>query len=228
MAHRILIVEDDRDIRISLRMLLEEEGYEVVEAPDGESALDSIGASAPSLVLLDLRLPGMSGFDVCHAIRRNRSLPIVIVSAQSDSFDVVAGLEAGADDFVIKPYVAKELSARIRANIRRVSTTMDANSSFKRGEFDFRIENGEVYRGDDLLSLTPSEFRLLQVLAQRPGQVYDRAQIASLVWNYDYLGESRLVDVHVRRLRLKIEDDPSNPKFLLTMRGLGYKFIIPA
>jgi len=228
MAYRILIVEDDRDIRISLRMLLEEEGYEVTEAPDGESALELIETSAPSLVLLDLKLPGMSGFDVCHAIRRNRSLPIVIVSAQTNSFDVVAGLEAGADDFVIKPYVAKELSARIRANIRRVSATMDVNSSFKRGEFDFRIENGEVYRGDELLALTPSEFRLLQVLAQRPGQVYDRAQIANLVWNYDYLGESRLVDVHVRRLRLKIEDDPSNPKFLLTMRGLGYKFIIPA
>lgn len=225
MPYKILIVEDDRDVRISLRILLETEGYAVVEAADGETALDLLNESRPSLILLDLKLPGMSGFDVCHSIRRTSSLPIIVVSAQTDPFDVVAGLEAGADDYITKPYVAKELTARIRANLRRAGGALEVEAAFVRGEFDFRIEQGEVLRSGEHLALTPSELRLLTTLAEKPGRVFDRAQLARLVWGYDYIGESRLVDVHIRRLRMKIETDPSNPDHLITVRGLGYKFV---
>lgn len=227
MRQKILVVEDDRDVRVSLRMLLESEGYDVSEAEDGATAIEKATDPTISLVLLDLKLPDISGFDVCHAIRKSSSLPVIMVTAQTDLFDVVAGLESGADDYITKPYIAKELAARLRANLRRASGDLEAEHGFVRGEFDFRIMNGEVLRNGEPLALTPSELRLFQTLAEKPGRVFDREQLARLVWGYDYIGESRLVDVHISRLRTKIEHDPSTPQYIVTVRGLGYKFVVP-
>lgn len=226
MKQRILVVEDDRDVRISLKMLLESEGYEVTEAENGKIAIEAISDPVLSLVLLDIKLPDISGFDVCKEIRRNSTLPIIMVTAQTDPFDVVAGLESGADDYITKPYVAKELAARLRANLRRAGGEFQIQGTMTRGPFEFRINSGEVRKNNEILSLTPSEYRLFMTLAEKPGQLFNREQLARLVWGYDYIGESRLVDVHIRRLRTKIENDPGRPENVITVRGLGYKFVV--
>lgn len=226
MKQSILIVEDDRDVRISLKMLLEGEGYEVAEAENGKEAIEAVSDPGLSLVLLDIKLPDISGFDVCKEIRRNSTLPIIMVTAQTDPFDVVAGLESGADDYITKPYVAKELAARLRANLRRAGGEFQTQGIMARGQFEFRVNSGEVRKNNEILSLTPSEYRLFMTLAEKPGQLFDREQLARLVWGYDYIGESRLVDVHIRRLRTKVENDPGHPINIITVRGLGYKFVV--
>lgn len=224
----LLFVEDDDQIRLALRLALEDEGYEVREAPDGRSGLAAFHAKEPDLVLLDLRLPDMSGFDVCRALRAMSIVPIIMVTAQTDTNDMVAGLEAGADDYVTKPVVPKELAARVRAHLRRVqlqNETVGLGSSETFGDVELRREQGVVLKAGRELSLTKTEFHLLCEFADHPNMVLSRDQLLERVWGYDYLGDSRLVDAHVRRLRVKIEDQPEDPRLIVTVRGIGYRLI---
>lgn len=223
----LLFIEDDDSIRLALRLALEDEGYDVVEAADGRSGLDALQEQEPDLVLLDLRLPDMSGFDVCRQVRSSSIVPIIIVTAQTDTYDLVAGLEAGADDYVTKPVVPKELAARIRASLRRVqlheSSPSQQQSRF--GDVELRRDQGIALKGGVELSLTKTEFRLLCEFADHAGMVLSRDQLLERVWGYEYLGDSRLVDAHVRRLRVKIEDQADDPKLIVTARGIGYRLI---
>ena len=223
----LLFIEDDDSVRLALRLALEDEGYDVLEAADGRSGLAAFQRQEPDLVLLDLRLPDISGFDVCRQIRSSSIVPIIIVTAQTDTYDLVAGLEAGADDYVTKPVVPKELAARIRASLRRVhlleSATAQQQSRF--GDIELRREQGIALRGGVELNLTKTEFRLLCEFADHAGAVLSRDQLLERVWGYEYLGDSRLVDAHVRRLRVKIEEHPDDPKLIVTARGIGYRLI---
>ena len=224
----LLFIEDDDQIRLALRLVLEDEGYEVREAPDGRSGLAAFHALEPDLVLLDIRLPDMSGFDVCRAIRAMSIVPIVMVTAQTDTQDMVTGLEAGADDYVTKPVVPKELAARVRAHLRRAqlqNISPGASPSEILGDVDLRREQGLVFKNGQEISLTKTEFNLLCEFADHPNVVLSRDQLLERVWGYDYLGDSRLVDAHVRRLRVKIEDQPDDPKLILTVRGIGYRLM---
>ncbi len=226
-VNSLLFIEDDDQIRLALRLALEDEGYEVCEAADGASGLAAFHANEPDLVLLDLRLPDISGFEVCRAIRAMSIVPIVMVTAETDTADMVAGLEAGADDYVTKPVVPRELAARVRAHLRRVQLqgTVVVPSSETFGDIDLRREQGLVFKAGRELSLTKTEFNLLCEFADHPNVVLSRDQLLERVWGYDYLGDSRLVDAHVRRLRVKIEDHPDEPRIILTVRGLGYRLI---
>ncbi len=226
MPVRILAVEDDERIRTSMRIALEDEGWIVVEAVNGEDALECLATGPVELVLVDLMLPGMSGFEVVRAVRRLSDVPIVIVTARSDSHDVVAGLEAGADDYVRKPFAVKELAARIRALLRR-SDAGPANHMGSEiltfGEVEVRPGAGTVTRNQEEIALTKTEFHLLCELARNEGLILSREQLLERVWGYDYFGDARLVDAHVHRLRMKIESDAAEPEFIVTVRGLGYK-----
>jgi DNA-binding response OmpR family regulator len=219
-----LFIEDDDQIRLAIRMALEDEGYEVEEAEDGRSGLSSFERDEPDLVLLDLRLPDIQGFDVCRSMRARSIVPIIIVTAQTDTYDLVAGLEAGADDYVTKPVVTKELAARMRALLRRVQlqeVTPPRPAHF--ADLELRREQGVVLKRGEELPLTKTEFLLLCEFADHAGMVLSRDQLLERVWGYDYLGDSRLVDAHIRRLRVKIEDQPDEPKHIVTVRGIGYK-----
>jgi DNA-binding response OmpR family regulator len=190
--------------------------------------LAAFHASEPDLVLLDIRLPDMSGFDVCRALRAMSIVPIVMVTAQTDTQDMVTGLEAGADDYVTKPVVPKELAARVRAHLRRAqlqNLSPGASPSEILGDVDLRREQGLVFKNGQEISLTKTEFNLLCEFADHPNVVLSRDQLLERVWGYDYLGDSRLVDAHVRRLRVKIEDQPDDPKLILTVRGIGYRLM---
>ena len=229
-VNSLLFVEDDDQIRLALRLALEDEGYDVREAADGRAGLAAFHAKEPDLVLLDLRLPDMSGFEVCRAMRAMSIVPIVMVTAQTDTNDMVAGLEAGADDYVTKPVVPKELAARVRAHLRRVQLQSEpglGSSSEVFGDVELRREQGIVLKAGREVSLTKTEFNLLCEFADHPNMVLSRDQLLERVWGYDYLGDSRLVDAHVRRLRVKIEDQPEEPKLVVTVRGLGYR-LMPA
>ena len=224
----LLFIEDDRDIRAALRLALEDEGYKVLEAADGTSGLKTFSTETVDLVLLDLRLPDMSGFDVCRELRSKSLVPIIMVTAQTDTHDLVAGLEAGADDYVTKPVVAKELAARIRAALRR-TTLLSANFAtldrFSVHDVEMRSDQGIVLKNNVELPLTKTEYRLLHVFMENANKVLSRDQLLELVWGYEYLGDSRLVDAHIRRLRLKIEDVPDDPKIVVTVRGMGYRLL---
>ncbi|MBW3555836.1 MAG: response regulator transcription factor [Actinobacteria bacterium] len=220
----ILIVEDDERIRSATRLALEDEGYAVLEAASGEAALECFGADSPDVVLIDVMLPGVDGFEVCRLIRRSSDVPIIMVTARTDTHDVVAGLEAGADDYVTKPFVAKELSARIRALLRRVRVNEQGPAVLSFEGLEVSPESGVVQRDGQQIHLTKTEFRLLCELAVNPGKVLSREQLLDRVWSYGYFGDGRLVDVHVRRLRAKIEPDAAEPRYVVTVRGLGYKF----
>jgi DNA-binding response OmpR family regulator len=223
VATRILTVEDDERIRTAVRMALEDEGWEVLEAETGEDAVDLFGNGPTDVVLIDLMLPGMDGFEVCRSIRRTSDVPIVMVTARADTHDVVAGLEAGADDYVTKPFQPKELSARIRALLRRARPAEPGRAHLRFGDLEVIPDEGVVRRDGQELHLTKTEFRLLCELASAPGRVFSREQLLERVWGYDYFGDGRLVDVHVRRLRTKVEGDAANPRHVVTVRGLGYK-----
>jgi DNA-binding response OmpR family regulator len=223
----LLFIEDDDGIRLALSMALEDEGYDVRQAPNGEQGLAEFRRTPPDLVLLDLRLPDMSGFDVCRALRAESIVPIIMITAQTDTHDMVAGLEAGADDYVTKPVVPKELAARIRALLRRVQLQGKSTAPLatRFGDIEIRREQGIVLKGGDELNLTKTEFRLMCEFADHAGAVLSRDQLLERVWGYEYLGDSRLVDAHVRRLRLKVEDHPDDPKLIVTARGIGYRLM---
>jgi DNA-binding response OmpR family regulator len=226
-VNSLLFIEDDDAIRLALRLALEDEGYEVREAANGAEGLAEFGEREVDLVLLDLRLPDMSGFDVCRSLRAASIVPIIIITAQTDTYDMVAGLEAGADDYVTKPVVPKELAARIRALLRRVHRQESSTSprSARFGDVELRREQGVVLKAGKELSLTKTEFRLMCEFADHVGAVLSRDQLLERVWGYEYLGDSRLVDAHVRRLRVKIEDQPDDPRLIVTARGIGYRLI---
>jgi DNA-binding response OmpR family regulator len=219
----VLAVEDDARIRQALRLALEDEGYELEEAGDAESALSSGASARADVVLVDLMLPGMSGFDLCREIRKSSGVPIVIVTARDDTHDVVAGLEAGADDYLTKPFAPKELSARIRSLLRRTQSARSSLDLYVFGSLEILPDAGIVRRADAEIDLTKTEFRLLCELAFHADIVLSREQLLERIWGYDYFGDARLVDAHIRRLRTKVEVDPANPTLVVTVRGLGYK-----
>jgi len=224
--YSLLFIEDDDQIRLALSMALEDEGYEVAQAANGTSGLAAFDEAESDLVLLDLKLPDISGFDVCRALRARSIVPIIMVTAQTDTHDMVAGLEAGADDYVTKPVVAKELAARIRALLRRVQLQdTQAPRATRFGDVELRREQGVVLKGGEELRLTKTEFRLMCEFADNVGLVLSRDQLLERVWGYEYLGDSRLVDAHVRRLRVKIEDHADDPQVIMTVRGLGYRLV---
>jgi DNA-binding response OmpR family regulator len=220
---RILTVEDDERIRTSVRLALEDEGWEVEEAETGEDAVTRFGRQPSDVVLIDIMLPGIDGFEVCRSIRRRSDVPIIMVTARADTHDVVAGLEAGADDYLVKPFVPKELSARIRAMLRRARPSSPGNARMTFGDLEVVPQEGVVTRNGSPVHLTKTEFRLLVELASSPGTVFSREDLLEKVWGHGVMGDGRLVDVHVRRLRTKVEDDPANPRHVATVRGLGYK-----
>jgi DNA-binding response OmpR family regulator len=227
MSSNILIIEDDERIRTSMSLALEDEGYTVVGAASGEDALEiftrSLTAQPFDLIILDLMLPGIDGFACCRELRRQSAIPIIMVTARTDTHDVVAGLEAGADDYVTKPFEPKELAARIRALLRRSRVSDGGPAVLSFGDLEILPEAGVVRLLGDEVHLTRTEFLLLCELASNLGKVLSREQLLERVWSYDYFGDGRLVDVHVRRLRTKVEPDPANPRHVLTVRGLGYK-----
>ena len=227
-VHDLLFIEDDDPIRLALRLALEDEGYSVREAPDGLSGLAAFATAEPDLVLLDLRLPDLSGFEVCRSIRASSIVPIIIVTAQTDTHDLVAGLEAGADDYITKPVVPKELAARIRAHLRRVQLHSEIPTTGRAerfGDVELRRDQAIVVKAGRELALTKTEYRLMCEFADHPNMVLSRDQLLERVWGYDYLGDSRLVDAHVRRLRVKVEDQPDDPKLIVTVRGIGYRLL---
>ena len=223
MTTRILTVEDDERIRTALRLALEDEGWEVDEVASGEEALAAFDRVPADVVLVDIMLPGIDGFDICRAIRKSSDVPIVMITARSDTHDVVAGLEAGADDYLTKPFAPKELSARIRALLRRARSSEDGGSEIVFNDLQILPDEGVVRVSGTEAHLTKTEFRLLVELASTPGRIFSREVLLERVWGLGYFGDGRLVDVHVRRLRTKIEPDPANPRHVVTVRGLGYK-----
>jgi DNA-binding response OmpR family regulator len=233
----LLLIEDDPEMRLALRLALEDEDYRVIEAANAERGLAAFAEETPDLVLLDLRLPDRRGLDVCRELRAHSIVPIIIVTAQTDTHDLVAGLEAGADDYVTKPVVPKALAARIRAMLRRVALHQqpaDPASPESQPSHEPRfIEHIEIRESEALvlldnapIELTKTELRLLCELADHPNQVLSRDQLLERVWGYDFLGDSRLVDAHMYRLRNKVERNPAEPTLIMTVRGLGYKLQI--
>lgn len=226
-AH-ILIVEDDEGVRRGLGLALGDEGYDVVLTENATDALTAFESITPDLVLIDVMLPGRNGLDLCRTIRQMSMVPVIMVTARDDSHDVVAGLEAGADDYVTKPFVFKELTARIRALLRRIRVQEPGESVTMRfGDLEIARDEGRVSKSGRSIALTRIEFELLCELASSPRRVFSRDQLLSNVWGYDYFGDGRVVDAHIRRLRKKIENEPSEPSFVITVRGLGYKFMPP-
>jgi DNA-binding response OmpR family regulator len=229
MALRLLVVEDDDHIRTALRWALEDEGYDVAEAGSGEEALQAVAVSAPDLMVVDLMLGSMDGVDVIRQVRRALDLPIIVVSARADTSDIETALDAGADDYVTKPFAVKEITARLRALRRRVGPAAAGQPDEVVLDRDpvaplvLRETRGTVHRGDEQLPLTLTEFRLLCELAAAPGRVLSRQALLERVWQHGFFGDERLVDVHVRRLRTKVELDPSAPRVVVTVRGLGYR-----
>jgi two-component system response regulator MtrA len=218
---RVLVVDDDAALSEMLGIVLRGEGFEPVFCADGAQAVQAFRDSRPDIVLLDLMLPGMDGIDICRAIRQDSGVPIVMLTARGDTVDVVVGLEAGADDYIVKPFKPKELVARIRARVRRHDDSSASNLAI--GDLVIDVNAHTVTRAGLPLALTPLEFDLLVCLAKKPGQVFTREVLLQEVWGYRHAADTRLVNVHVQRLRAKIEDDPDQPEVVLTVRGVGYK-----
>ena len=221
MKPRILVVDDDSALAEMLTIVLRGEGFEPFVVGDGTQALGAVREFRPDLVLLDLMLPGMNGIDVCRVLRSDSGVPIVMLTAKSDTVDVVLGLESGADDYIVKPFKPKELVARVRARLRR--TEQEPAEMLYIGEISIDVPAHKVSRGDEQISLTPLEFDLLVALARKPRQVFTREVLLEQVWGYRHAADTRLVNVHVQRLRAKVEKDPENPEVVLTVRGVGYK-----
>lgn len=230
MERKILVVDDEEPIVDILRFNLKKEGYEVIEAYDGEEAVRLAFETNPDLILLDVMLPKMDGFTACRKIRERCSTPILMITAREEEVDKVLGLELGADDYITKPFSVREIMARVKANLRRVATDLTyLNLSadtvvIQIGELDINIEKYEVKKNGKIIDLTLREFELLKFLAIQPEKIFSRENLLEKVWGYEYYGDVRTVDVTVRRLREKIEDDPSDPKYISTKRGVGYYF----
>ena len=218
----VLLVEDDPAARQGLELALRRLGYGVRPAGTGEAALHAIGEHAADVVVLDVMLPGLDGFEVCRRLRRSSDVPVIMLTARNDDFDIVGGLEAGADDYVVKPVEPRVLDARIRAVLRRMARAGSPAETY--GELVIDRASLIVRRAGREVSLTPIELRLLLVLSGSPRQVFSREQLLDLVWEHDYLGDSRLVDACVQRLRAKIETDTAEPRYIQTVRGFGYRF----
>ena len=222
MSSRILVVDDDVALAEMIGIVLQNEGFEVIFCADGSAALPQFQEHNPDLVLLDVMLPGMDGFDVCRAIRRVSDAPIVMLTARSDTSDVVTGLEAGADDYVPKPFKPKELVARVRARLRgREDTQADEGLALQ--DLSIDVAGHIVKREGRVIALTPLEFDLLVTLARSPWKVFSREELLEQGWGYRHAADTRLVNVHVQRLRSKIERDPERPELIVTVRGVGYR-----
>ena len=219
---RVLVVDDDAALAEMLSIVLRNEGYEPIWCAYGDKALTVFRESRPDLVLLDLMLPGRDGVDVCRDIRQDSGVPIIMLTAKTDTIDVVEGLEAGADDYVTKPFKAKALVARIKTRLRRVPTP-EETETLQIGDLSISVDGHSVKRGGTPIQLTPLEFDLLLALARRPWQVFSREVLLEQVWGYRHAADTRLVNVHVQRLRSKIERDPEHPEIVVTVRGIGYK-----
>lgn len=223
----ILLVDDDERLREIVGMALEGEGYRVRPVGSAEEAAELLEHEDPDLLILDVMLPGQDGFELCRTVRTRSPVPILMLTAKTDTIDVVVGLESGADDYVTKPFVTKELVARIRALLRRSRGPEDGNGQRRvvAGDLEILPDAASVTKRGEPIHLTKTEFRLLTTMASRPNQVFTREMLLSQVWEYDYFGDSRIVDVHIRRLRSKIEDDPRRPRIVQTVRGIGYKVV---
>jgi DNA-binding response OmpR family regulator len=225
--NKVLIVEDDVNLLETLKYNLRKEGYDVVTASDGEQAIEAARRENPDLLILDVMLPKMSGFEVCRVLRQEMIVPILMLTAKADETDKIVGLEIGADDYMTKPFSIRELLARVRAMLRRTKM-MEASSatgpvSIKIGDLEVDIARHQASLSGVVLELSPKEFDLLAFLAKNKGLVFSREQLLEKVWGYDYAGDTRTVDVHIRWLRQKIEADPAHPERLVTVRGTGYK-----
>ena len=224
---RILVVEDEASLADTVRYNLEREGYAVTVAPDGRAALERFRVDEPALVILDLMLPEVSGLDICRAIRAESDVPIIMVTAKDSEADKVAGLELGADDYVTKPFSVRELVSRVRANLRRVRPQAAAPTGdevLAGGPVSMDVARHEVTVRGHAIAIPPKEFDLLETFLRRKGKLLTRELLIDQIWGPDYFGDTKTLDVHVKRLRRKIEEDPHRPAHLLTVRGLGYKF----
>lgn len=222
----ILVVDDEEPIQELLRFNLEKEGYLVCVAKDGQEALNQVKNDPPDLLVLDLMLPGMDGLEVCRKLRSNpksEQIPIIMLTAKGEEIDKVLGLELGADDYMTKPFSPRELLARIKARLRRPNSQEVGTKIITHGELRVDVTGFRVYVRGEETELTPKEFDLLRVLVAHPGRVYSREELLERIWGYEYDGDTRTVDVHVRHLRLKVEKDPSNPQYIETLRGIGYR-----
>lgn len=225
----ILIVEDEQNINDILAYTFSKEGYKTISAYDGVKGYEMAMNNNPDLILLDLMLPGMDGMDVCRKIREKSDVPIIMLTARDDEVDKVLGLEFGADDYITKPYSVRELTARVKANLRRIAVKRDEiepenKNIITSGDLTINIERYEVMKNGTVIDITLREFELLKFLATQPDKIFSREKLLENVWGYEYYGDVRTVDVTVRRLREKIEDDPSMPKYIITKRGVGYYF----
>ena len=218
---RVLVVDDDASLAEMLSIVLRQEGFDSRVCPRGDQALAAFRDYGPDVVLLDLMLPGRDGIDVCKEIRAESGVPIVMLTAKGDTVDVVVGLESGADDYVVKPFKPKELIARIRARVRRLDPPTSEKLTV--GDLQIDVAGHQVTRGGTPIALTPLEFDLLVCLARKPWQVFTREVLLEQVWGYRHAADTRLVNVHVQRLRSKVEHDPENPEVVVTVRGVGYK-----
>ncbi|UXR77174.1 MULTISPECIES: response regulator transcription factor [unclassified Staphylococcus] len=227
MGQKVLIVDDEHSIVTLLKYNLEQAGYLTEVAQDGEEALEMVDTVKPDIIVLDIMLPKKDGIEVCKTIRTNKnSVPILMLTAKDDAFDRVLGLELGADDYMTKPFSPREVVARVKAILRRVSSTewqQEEDDDIYIGSLRIRLEYFEVYREGQLVELTPKEFELLLYLIERQGRVITREHMLNSVWNYEFAGDSRIVDVHISHLRDKLEDNPKKPQLIKTVRGLGYK-----
>ncbi|MEB6338621.1 response regulator transcription factor [Mammaliicoccus sciuri] len=228
MSQKVLVVDDEQSIVTLLKYNIEQAGYQVIVAYDGVQALEKVNEEKPDLVVLDVMLPEKDGIEVCKTIRSDKNqVPILMLTAKDDEFDRVLGLELGADDYMTKPFSPREVVARVKAILRRVgqveNKNLDDDEDIILGAIRIRPDFFEVYRNDELLELTPKEFELLLYLIERQGRVITREHMLNSVWNYEFAGDSRIVDVHISHLRDKLEENPKQPQFIKTVRGLGYK-----
>ena len=228
MKNRVLIAEDEKPISDIIKFNLEKEGYEIITAYDGEDALKKALNEQLEIIILDIMLPSMDGFEICKRVREKSSVPIIMVTAKEEEVDKILGLELGADDYITKPFSIRELVARVKANVRRQEMNINADQQekeiIKNKDLSIDLMKYEVKKGSTSIDLTVREFELLKFLAKQKDQVFSREQLLERVWGYEYYGDIRTVDVTVRRLREKVEDDSSNPTYIMTKRGVGYYF----